>query len=156
MIPIRPVSGEQELGGTSTGSILPPLEQRGVRFEIGIAVPSLNAVYGRHWGAKHKIRKEWGWRVRAALLEIQCDSERNVGLLRLRGHVTGGGRVMVGVETWRARRLDDENLRAGFKPAMDAMRSEGLMVDDHPKWIDTAFRQHAGRPHRTVIEIWPV
>ena len=132
------------------------LSQPLVRIETDAPIPSLNLLYGRHWSAKHKVRKEWGWRIKAALLAIQSDSERNCGLLKLRGHVMVGGRVAVRVETWRARRLDERNLHGGWKGAEDQLKAEGLIVDDHPKWIDSTIVQHAGRPFRTVIELWAI
>ena len=123
-----------------------------VRLELPAAIPSINRVYGRHWSAKHKQRKQWGWMIRAALLEASSDPAGKTALAALRAHVVSMGRVSVRVETWRPRRIDETNCQAGFKSAEDALKAEGLIVDDHPKWIDRAVRQHIGAP-RTVIEL---
>ena len=127
-----------------------------VRFEIPQPLPSLNAVYGAHWSKKHKLRQQWGWEVRAALLALQRDWDGNRAVQLLRLHVQAKGRVTVRIETWRKRRLDDENARAGAKGLVDALKSEGLIVDDHPKWIDRDFAQHAGAPYRTTVELVPI
>ncbi len=132
------------------------VDQAVVRFEIPKPLPSLNAVYGAHWAKKHRLRQEWGWEVRSALLALERDWDGNRAVQFLRLHVKEKGRVLVRVETWRKRRLDDENARAGGKGLVDSLKSEGLIVDDHPKWIDRAFFQHLGEPYRTTVELLPI
>lgn len=127
-----------------------------LRLEVPEPIPSLNRVYGRHWSAKYRQRKQWGWLIRAALLDVSHDSEHNLALLALRGHVCASGRVGVRAETWRPRVLDRDNLIAGAKGIIDCLRAECLIVDDSPKWIEETVVQHVGMPHRTVLELTPI
>lgn len=122
-----------------------------ITLDIPECIPSLNRFLGAHWRRKHRERAKWGWLVKAALLDARQRPGGQLAVTRLREHVALKGRVSVRVQVWRARRFDETNLEGGFKFAEDALKAEGLIVDDHPKWIDRPpILQRVG-PERTVI-----
>lgn len=105
--------------------------------------PSLNAVWGgTHWAKKHRLRQHWGWLVRAALLNAKVTVRPKYEKARIT------------VERYGARMLDDENLRAGAKPMMDALVKEGLLLDDNPNVIGSPqFHQFIGKDRKTIVRI---
>lgn len=114
-------------------------------LEIDEPSPSLNRAHGSHWSRKHKLRKRWGWLVKAALNAAGFWERPK------------WKRAKVTVERYGARLLDDENLRAGFKPALDALVKEGILLDDNPNVIGSPqFHQIIGKERRTVVRIEPL
>lgn len=122
-------------------------------LEIDEPTPSVNRLHGHHWGKKLRERKRWGWLVKAALLTSRKSWEQNQAALALGFHK---GRTELRIHRYGARRLDTDNAMAGCKFLIDALKAEGLIHDDHPKWLDLAVHQHVGKPHRTLIELAPL
>ena len=60
---------------------------------------------------------------------------------------------------YSAGELDDDNLRGGFKPLRDALKSVGLIVDDNSKWLEAHYRQvktkRGDKRTRVEIEVLP-
>ena len=113
-----------------------------IELHIDEPTPSLNLGHGSHWSRKHKLRKRWGWLIKAALNSAGVWDRPKLS------------RATITVERYGPRLLDDENLRAGFKPAMDALVAEGILLDDNPNVIGSpTFRQIVGRIRGTIVRI---
>lgn len=107
------------------------------------ATPSVNALHGRHWSAKAKERKRWGWLVRAAILNGS-------------GRVPASERVQVRIVRHGARLLDHDNGVGGCKFLIDALVAEGFAIDDSPDHLELIFEQHVSRKeHYTTVVIEP-
>jgi Holliday junction resolvase RusA-like endonuclease len=58
------------------------------------------------------------------------------------------------ITSYRLKELDEDNLHAGAKILIDAIKDVRLIKDDSPKWIDLELRQEIGKEkHGTGIEI---
>lgn len=112
-----------------------------IRFTLPRATPSLNAQNSKSWRARHRDQKDWDWLVRAetARLVMQTRWEPM-------------GRVGVAITRFGKRRLDRDNLWAGVKPLVDALRHCQLIQDDTDTDIDLTVEQAHGIP-ATVVEL---
>lgn len=111
-----------------------------ITLDIPRATPSQNATHHRHWKACYDQRKLWEheiWvaRVKAVTGALPAPPERaRVTLIRY------------------GRRLDITNFIGGLKAPVDALKLQGLIVDDDEKHLELVATQEAGKP-RTVIRI---
>jgi Holliday junction resolvase RusA-like endonuclease len=80
--------------------------------------PSLNKIKG-HW-------QIWNWRKRY--------------IKELSGYCYFAPktpkRAVLRIKRYGSRELDCDNLVAGLKPLLDAMKKTGLIVDDRSKWLE--------------------
>ena len=113
----------------------------GISLLLPEATPSVNRMHGFHWSKKYKERRKWAWLVKAARLEA--------GLF----HVKPPAKASVQIDRYGARVLDHDNFVAGTKFLTDALVAEGFLVDDSPANITAIYRQHVGKPHRTIVII---
>ncbi len=100
---------------------------------------SLNAMLGRHWAVKAKLKKG--------------DREVVAFYARLHGVPKSVGKRRVSLEvvlTGRQKPLDDDN---AFKGCLDALVACGLLVDDSPKWCSLGGVSYSreGEPGTTVV-----
>lgn len=111
------------------------------------ATPSVNEWHGRHWSRYHKRRKVWMdefglafghvTRRAAATLPAKPAGRRSVTVTRL---MEPGDR-----------RFDLENLVAGCKPIIDALKRLGVLHNDSPRWLE----HHAEQRHAEAGEPAP-
>lgn len=105
--------------------------------------PSMNRMTGFHWSHRRKVREEWGWLVKHALLRASIFVPPNWQKARVtlerHGHNT----------------LDRDNLRAGFKYIMDSLVAEKIIANDTPDVIgEPLLFQFVDRQNkRTIIRI---
>lgn len=104
------------------------------------ATPSLNEVNKMHWSQRNKMRGQWQWLVRAAVLNDKVT-------------VVQHQKARVTIERYGPRRLDHDNLVGGAKQLMDSIVREGFVVDDSPEHLLTEYRQHIDRTPRTIVHI---
>lgn len=107
---------------------------------------SLNARVSNVGSARWRYAKErdaWSWLVRAAKLKhgiTPATGRRRMTLTRIyaRGQ----------------RALDDDNLKGGTKPLVDAIVREGLLGDDTRAWLELHHDQEPGteRAVRVLLE----
>jgi len=106
------------------------------RIEIVIpeATPSLNEILRWKANGQHReytaLRDGYCLWIRAAMNKAGIFSERVTTDCRVKvaieRHCAGGG-------------LDDDNFRGGCKPLLDALRLEGAIRDDSPKWLTATY-----------------
>lgn len=110
-------------------------------MEIPALTPSPNTYNGRHWSAYRRHRKDWGWWVRAAVLQARCGA-----LLWPRSRIQ--------VTRTSQRRLDPDNAVSSLKVLIDGLRDAEVIVNDTADHVEIApVRQVIGRPSRTLIEV---
>jgi len=104
---------------------------------------SPNQLLGKHWSAKAKEKKEWGWELMAAL-----PTKWEKALER---------KMRVTITIHNARQYDRDNSWASVKPILDAMKGLGMIVDDRAEFCDLTVLQEKStrKEKRTVIEVGP-
>lgn len=107
--------------------------------------PTLNRMTGRHWSHRRKMREEWAWLVKHALLRAEVFVVPHWPKARLT------------LERHGHNMMDAENCRAGFKYVIDSLVAEGVITDDTPAVIgEPQLFQFIDRQNqRTVIRIEP-
>ena len=105
-----------------------------------MAVPSLNFLNKCHWAKRNRIRGQWQWLVRAAVLNDKIRVKRF-------------DPAKVTIERFGPRMLDDDNFRGGAKGLMDSLVSEGFLADDSPDHLVAQYIQHISKTARTIVHI---
>lgn len=95
-------------------------------FAIPELTPSLNKlVKGRtHWTVYRFWQKEWFYRVKLAVQDLEIPRPEPFELRRLE------------VTSYRVSLLDPDNLKGGMKLMLDALVSAQLLYDDGPKFLE--------------------
>lgn len=109
-------------------------------LDLPQATLSRNAVDKMHWSKRNRMRADWQWMVKAAVLE---------GRIRVMSHP----RVALTIERISSRKLDPDNLSGGCKQLLDALKHEGFFIDDDEKHLTTTYIQHVGKPARMIVRI---
>ncbi len=110
-----------------------------ILLDIPDVTPSANVLNKMHWAARYKLRGQWQWLVKAAILNERIK-------VKLIPH------AKITVERFSSRLLDQDNFIAGTKGLMDSLVREGFIEDDSPKHLTAKYVQHIGKP-RTLIRI---
>ncbi len=97
---------------------------------LPFASPSQNQLDRWHWTKKRRLRDECCLRFEAWMRRRGIDKDA-LPRVRRRVHVVRYG----------ARTLDYGNLVGGFKPILDALRMQGMLVDDCPRWVEERYEQ---------------
>lgn len=116
-----------------------------LRLEITGATPSGNTLLRMHWSKRSKLNKYWRHQV----------WERLVLELRPWIHREPGCKMRVTITRIATRTLDKDNLYAGVKPLVDALKHNRLIDDDSPEHVELEVLQEIarGKPERTVITL---
>lgn len=109
-------------------------------LDLPQATLSRNAVDKMHWAKRNRMRGDWQWMVKAAVLEGRI-------------HVVCHPHVLMTIERISPRKLDPDNFSGGCKQLQDALKREGFFVDDDEKHLTTTYIQHVGNPARTIIRM---
>lgn len=111
-----------------------------IMLSLPMPTPSLNAVNKMHWSRRNRLRGDWQWLVKAAVLQerirVQCSE-----------HVT------ITIDRYGPRVLDQDNFIGGAKQLLDSLVWEGFMADDTPEHLTATYHQHIGKPARTLVRI---
>jgi len=92
---------------------------------VPLKVESLNRMMQVHWSKRHRIKKQWEWALMAAAA----------------GRASGPYR-RIEIVSFRQKFLDDDNLRGGAKPVLDALQDLEWIVGDDMESIDPViYRQ---------------
>ena len=112
---------------------------RGMKIVIDLPIISGNKLLRMHWTKRAKIRDDYYMAIIEQIEYPMMAKEIKAKVIIL---------------SRRSRLLDKDNLYAGAKPLVDALKKSGLIWDDSPRWINLKVRQviDAGNP-RTEIEI---
>jgi len=110
-----------------------------ITLDIPRATPSQNATHHKHWRACYDQRKLWEHEIWIARVKV-CPSPVEPPQ-KARVTLTRYGRM-----------LDVTNFIGGLKAPIDALKLQGLIVDDDEKHLELIATQEKGSP-RTVIVI---
>jgi hypothetical protein len=110
---------------------------------------SPNALRGRHWTVKHKDRNSW-----VTEIWVACFKEGLCGACTEPKRTTKKKKVVIAVYS-ASQPMDPDNLDGSRKPILDAMKANGLLVDDSGKWCESTITQHKStrKLARTEISI---
>lgn len=111
-----------------------------ITLDLPMAVPSLNAMNKMHWAKRNRLRGEWQWLVKAAVLND-----------RIKVHIIP--RAKLTIERYGPKKLDNDNFVGGAKQLIDSLVNEGFLVDDSPEHLVAQYIQHIDRTHRTIVHI---
>ena len=112
------------------------------QIEISRPTPSGNAIRHKHWRATYNEQKWWARQLSLLVIAHKIPA------------ATGKRNVTIG--RIGKRNLDIDNLYAGLKPVLDAMRQAGLIRDDDEAHLGlTAFqrRTESRQPAFTIITL---
>lgn len=112
-----------------------------ITLTIPMATPSLNVVTGRHW--RHYWRQRKLWRQLVWVAKAQAGIHGDPLFQR----------ASVRIVRYGANLLDEDNLRGGMKPVIDAIKALGLIVDDSPQHITLVTEQWLSKEKKTVIQV---
>lgn len=116
-----------------------------ITLHIDEPVPSENTLRRKHWRVIKANRDRWAWLVRIARLDA-----RVAGRAAKPAHLK---RAAVRIERYGKRTLDYDNFVAGAKALLDALVTEGFIVDDKPANVTVTYLQHRATPECTVVTI---
>jgi len=115
----------------------------------GAKVPSANTLLRMHWAARGRLQKEIDVAVFAAIATVPWTETQEIPRARAEAHFTA-------IIKRREDRTDQDNLNAGLKFYIDALKHNGLIVDDGPDWFkftadQTTCNHHASK--KTGLDI---
>lgn len=111
-----------------------------ITLDLPLAVPSLNAMNKMHWAKRNRLRGQWQWLVKAAVLNDRI-------------HVRIIPRAKLTIERYGPKKLDNDNFVGGAKQLVDSLVREGFLVDDSPDHLVAQYIQHIDRTPRTIVHI---
>lgn len=114
-----------------------------ITLDIPHSTPSQNATHHKHWREAFDQRKLWEHFIWIA--KVQFLGGRGLPDPPPRARVT---------LTRYGRQLDVTNFIGGLKAPIDALKLQGLIIDDDEKHLELIATQQSGEP-RTVIVIEP-
>lgn len=111
-----------------------------ITLDLPMAVPSLNAMNKMHWAKRNRLRGQWQWLVKAAVLND-----------RIRVRVISQAKITI--ERYGPKKLDNDNFVGGAKQLVDSLVREGFLVDDSPDHLVAQYIQHISKTARTIVHI---
>ncbi len=111
-----------------------------ITLDLPMAVPSLNAMNKMHWAKRNRLRGQWQWLVKAAVLND-----------RIRVRVVPKAKITI--ERYGPKKLDNDNFVGGAKQLVDSLVREGFLVDDSPDHLVAQYIQHISKTARTIVHI---
>jgi hypothetical protein len=116
-------------------------------------MPSVNEWHGAHWSVYHRHRLTWMQELQYGALAVTRQAKAS-----LQPKPCGRRAVLVmRVKAHGERDYDEENLRAGCKPILDALKRLGVIHGDSPRWLDGSANQRKAKPGEvapsTVIHV---
>lgn len=88
-----------------------------IRIVVDMPTPSLNETQRMHWAKLRRLYQKWQLHVFARAFEARAEP--------------ASGKRRVIIERRGKRYLDEDNLFGGCKIVIDALKNEGLLVDDN-------------------------
>lgn len=119
------------------------IREKEIRFTIPRVPLSRNKLDQLHWAERHRISQLWK-------TEVYFAAEWSGVAPKVKRHVS----IRV---VWAKRRLDQDNLSGALKCVIDALKTNGLIFNDSPKWLTAEYTQDlvskAGGKPRTEIAV---
>jgi len=113
-----------------------------IELSIPEATPTLNSFVHAHWTKYRAARKHW------SLLVMVAKSQAKQTLLEPLA------RASVRVERHGKYTLDEDNLVGGCKVLIDALKDNGLIVDDSPEHLSLTVEQRPkSKIPRTIVTL---
>lgn len=111
-----------------------------MRFIVNDIPPSINKVLRMHWAKRFRLKDAWRLMIRAGF--GNHPKPRPV-------------RQKVKITLWHSRAFDKDNAYGACKVVFDAMKAEGLIVDDSSDWLDASVEQAkcSHKERHTIIEM---
>jgi len=111
-----------------------------MKIVIDLPIISANKLLRMHWAKRAKIQKDYYSAIYVVIpIYLHPPKQRKRKVI---------------ITSYRKRLLDKDNLYAGTKPLVDALKKAGLIWDDSPKWINLEVKQAVdGKNQRTEVEI---
>ena len=91
--------------------------------------PTNNDLLGLHWAARSRLRDEWYYLVKVAAQEFD---------IPLQGPEE---RRRVKIFSYRLQLADEDNLKGGMKPVIDALKNGNFIRNDDPESISQDIEQ---------------
>lgn len=114
-----------------------------ITLTLPFSSPSQNDLQRWHWAKRRKYRVDMGLLIRMQVRARRYPRAQTPMVLEM---------LRVG-----PRCLDYGNLVGGFKPILDALVSEGMLVDDAPRWLQDRYQQLVQKRGRwTQMLLYPV
>lgn len=100
-----------------------------MKFIVKRVPKSINAV-GQHWGWRHSEKNKW----------VELFAEPKAKAENFAFYAKQKRRVGISIHWGKPGPLpDQDNLIAGMKPVIDALKAMGFIYDDGPKWADIVY-----------------
>jgi hypothetical protein len=120
-----------------------------LRVTIDGVTPSLNKLLGMHWQARRKLRPQYAWAIKVAMIEAGWSAE-----LEMWPELPPKMRVQI--TSHRKALLDKDNLVGGAKPLLDALKDVHAIRNDSPDWVTVEYLQVVDKAQKTVIDMEPM
>ena len=99
---------------------------------IPVQIQSANKILRQHWAVRSRAKKEYALFIRNQM------KLKNVKKAECK-------KYKIKIISYRARKLDYDNLVLGCKGLVDAMIDENLIWDDSPDYVDVTYEQVTGQ-----------
>jgi len=111
-----------------------------MKIVIDLPIISGNKLLRMHWAKRAKIQKDYYSAIYVVIpIYLHPPKQRKRKVI---------------ITSYRKRLLDKDNLYAGAKLLVDALKKAGLIWDDSPKWINLEVKQAVdGKNPRTEVVI---
>lgn len=117
-----------------------------LRVTIDGVTPSLNKYLGMHWAQRRKLRPQYAWAIRAAMIESGWAEDGDMYPAR-------APKMRVQITSHRKALLDRDNLIGGAKPLVDALKDVHAIRDDTESWATIEWLQVVDKANKTVIDL---
>jgi hypothetical protein len=107
-----------------------------VRLVVPGRPPALNELLG-HWGKAHRLKADWTQRVMVAKSNLRTPK------------ATERRRVDILVALGKGKRKTDPD--ALWKASLDALKLNGLLVDDSPTWCEMGTVRYVAEKERDAL-----
>ena len=107
-----------------------------MRIELPERTPSLNQWQRWHWAKRSRYKSKLAREVAKRACGSKIDTAP----------------VYITITRHSSRQLDVDNLIGGCKALVDALTTNGFIVDDSPEWVVIEYRQAPGRGMTVEIE----
>lgn len=122
------------------------MSKKHLRVTIEGVTPSLNQLVRMHWSKRRKLRPQYAWAIRVAMLEAGWAEEGDL-------YPELAPKMRVQIVSHRSAELDRDNLVGGAKPLVDALKDVHVIRDDSPAWAEVEYIQVVDKANKTVIDL---
>ena len=106
---------------------------------IPVQIQSANKILRQHWAVRSRAKKEYALFIRNQM------KLKNIKKAECK-------KYKIKIISYRARKLDYDNLVLGCKGLLDAMIDENLIWDDSPDYVDVTYEQNTQKKERFALK----